>query len=154
MNKFFLTTLLTASIYTFGFSQQVSTIEKEVNKAIKVFNKAFAQADIATLNKHLTEQYIHSNSGSTLIYKKGWLNYIKKRRKQLDTGVLKVTSYQMSELIIKVYHQHSAIANALITSSGVNKGKPFTSKIRVTQVWIKEQGIWKRAAFHDSKLKN
>ncbi len=136
-----------------SMSQSTATkTEKEVLQAIKKFNQAFRQADAALLEAMLTDQYIHSNSGSKVIDKKSWLNYIKKRRKQLDSQTLKVASYQMSEVVMKVYG-NTVVVNVLITATGTRHQQAFQSKIRCTQVWVNQQGTWKRAAFHDSKLK-
>ncbi|EAY29150.1 nuclear transport factor 2 family protein [Microscilla marina] len=154
MNSFkSITGLIIATfLYTLPLHAQRSTQAiQEVTQAIEAFNQAFLTADVIFLDQHLTEEYIHSNSGSALIDKKGWLNYIKKRHTQLKSGQLKVHTYQMTELTVKVYG-NSAIANGLITSSGVFRAKKFKSIIRVTQMWVKEKNVWKRAAFHDSKL--
>lgn len=135
-----------------AFAQSNSNTVSEVKQAIEKFNAAFLKADVDQLTSMLTNQYIHSNSGSAIITKTSWLNYIKKRRKQLDSRQLRVNSYDMSELVIKTY-ANSAVANGLVVVKGIRNKKPFQSKIRFTHLWIKENGVWKRAAFHDSKLK-
>lgn len=135
-----------------AFAQNNYNTVSEVKQAIEKFNAAFLKADVDQLASMLTNQYIHSNSGSAIITKKTWLNYIKKRRKQLDSRQLRVNSYDTSELVIKTY-ANSAVANGLVVVKGIRNKKPFQSKIRFTHLWIKENGVWKRAAFHDSKLK-
>ncbi|OJJ18335.1 hypothetical protein BKI52_26315 [marine bacterium AO1-C] len=150
--NFLLVALLSVLAFAPVMGQDDSKTAEEVKKAVEQFNKAFLEADVVSLAGMLTEQYIHSNSGSAVINKINWLKYIKSRRRQLDRKILKVKDYKMRDVVIKVYG-NTAVVNALITSSGTLKRKPFLSAIRCTHVWVKEGGVWKRAAFHDSKLK-
>ena len=39
-----------------------------------------------------------------------------------------------------------------VTTAGERKGERFRSTVQVTQVWVREGGRWRRAAFHDSPL--
>lgn len=154
MSKLIALTLMVTGLLLYttpGTAQNNAKTIKEVRQAIKEFNQAFLVADVTVLAQKLTKQYVHSNNGSALINKKSWLNYIKKRRTQLDKGTLKVNSYTMSDLTIKAYH-NSAVAHGVITSAGTRNNTPFKSVIRCTHFWVKTKGTWKRAAFHDSRL--
>ncbi|HAS43990.1 MAG TPA: hypothetical protein DCS93_26165 [Microscillaceae bacterium] len=150
--RFLLGALLSVLALVPVMGQTNTETATEVKKAVEEFNKAFLEADVVRLHGLLTDDYIHSNSGSKVINKMNWLKYIKTRRRQLDRKILQVKDYKMSDVVIKVYG-NTAVVNALITSSGIMKRKPFLSAIRCTHVWIKEGGVWKRAAFHDSKLR-
>jgi hypothetical protein len=55
----------------------------------------------------------------------------------LDAGVVRIEEYRSSEPVIRLI---------------VRKGERFRSRVQVTQVWIREGGRWRRAAFHDSPL--
>lgn len=131
---------------------ELSNAENALRSAFNKFNDAFLKADSAVLESLLTYNYIHTNgrSGSVLDRPK-WLAYIKTRKTDLDSGKLKVGSYSVQNVRVKIFID-SAVITATIFSKGENAGKPFDSKIQITTFWVKIRGKWKRAVFHDSPV--
>ena len=79
------------------------------------------------------------------------MNYLQKRKGQLKSGQLQIEKYQLSERRLDI-HNKSAVLSGVIETKGVLNGTGFVRKIRVTNFWIKEDGQWKRAGFHDSRI--
>lgn len=126
-------------------------LKVELETALDEFSQAFLRADEAALSTMLTDRYMHSNSGSAIIRKKNWLDYIKSRKAELDSGKLKIDSYENQDVAIEIYG-NTAVVNGLNIAKGVRDSVPFQTRISFTHFWVREEEGWKRAAFHDSKL--
>lgn len=126
--------------------------ETELHQAIKNFNQAFMQADVATLDNLLTEQYLHTNSGNKAFNKASWLKWVGSRQDAVKSGQLKYDSYLTEDLSIIIY-QNSAVVTGRNIAKGISAYKPFNVDIRFTHLWVKQQGKWKRASFHDAPVK-
>ncbi|WP_299551431.1 nuclear transport factor 2 family protein [Seonamhaeicola sp.] len=119
---------------------------------VSEFNEAFKHCDIATLESMLTEHYKHTNGTSKPINKSDWLGYLEHRKESIDKGELVVTSYEMKEPSYELFGD-TAILTARIVVSSVLNGETQNNEYRVTNIWVKEDGLWKRAGFHDGKIK-
>ncbi len=134
-----------------------STQEKETHKdalmeAINRFNTAFREGNVAALESMITQNYSHTNGSSKSIRKKDWLNYLRKREKDIISGVLRILKYEMNEIDI-TFHHTSAIVTGKVFVSSKRQNKITENVYRVTHIWVYESGFWKRAGFHDGKIK-
>ncbi len=125
--------------------------EKTLKLAFQTFNTAFEKADITVLSKMLTKDYRHTNQGAAPINAASWLNYIRSRQKQLESGSLKIINYKIEEKEFLIYG-NSALITGKVVGLGILDGKSFQTNLRFTQMWVNEDGKWKRAAFQDSKI--
>lgn len=120
--------------------------------ALQSFNAAFRRADSETLDTLLEAGYRHTNGGSGIVLDKAaWLDYIRRRRADLQSGRLRIDRYESLGLAISWYPA-TAIVSSQVVSEGVQDGVPFSLRLQVTQVWIQRGEQWRRAAFHDSPL--
>lgn len=122
-----------------------------IMSSIIQLNEAFEVADEAKLSSLITKDYQHTNGKSKAIGKTAWLNYIKKRKAQLDSGTLKVLEYATTESELKFYGNTGIYTAKIIVKSEFN-GEVKTNAYRVTHTWIRENDKWKRAAFQDTKI--
>lgn len=129
-----------------------SNPQAELAQAIEKFNQAFMQADIKVLDTLLTEEYLHTNSGSKAFNKASWLNWIKGRQASVKAGTLKYDSYRTEDLEM-VFYQDAAVVTGRNIAQGKDADKPFSVDIRFTHLWVKQDGHWKRASFHDAPTK-
>lgn len=120
-------------------------------EAVNNFNEAFKIADVEKLGSLVTENYVHTNSTWKSFGKDQWLGYIESRKAKIEKGELEITSYEMQDLEM-VVHGQSALVTGKIVSKGLELGVPFQSVFRVSNYWVYEQGTWKRAGFHDTKI--
>jgi len=126
--------------------------EDEVRSAVSDFGRAFVEADVAYLRSHLTEGYVHVNGGSGKVLNRSeWLDWLDTRRAGLASGELVISEYSIGDMVVKLYGE-TAVVTGVVESRGIHKGKPFTSRIRFTNVWLRLEGEWLRAAFHDSSI--
>ncbi|WP_108808424.1 nuclear transport factor 2 family protein [Aquimarina spinulae] len=123
----------------------------ELARTITTFNTAFKEGNVAKLESLITDNYRHTNGTSKSIGKNAWLEYLKKRKKDIDDGRLVVTNYDMKETQLELY-ENFAIITAKIITTDIKERNPIENQYRVSHVWIKEGNIWKRAGFHDSKI--
>lgn len=121
-------------------------------KTIDKFNTAFNTGDVKTLESMVTDNYLHTNSNSESIRKEDWFNYLRKRKKDIDSGILSVSSYNMDQTRVEIYNS-TAIVTARISVSSITSGEVKENQYRVTNIWVFQQGKWKRAGFHDGKIK-
>ena len=123
-----------------------------VRQALITFNNAFREGDLQALDSLTTDDYLHTNGNNRAFDKESWFNYLEGRSKQLSLGTLEITEYELIESEIKL-HGSSAIVTGLVITAGRRDGETFTRQFRISNVWVKQDGIWKRAAFHDTPVK-
>lgn len=127
-------------------------LRSELQEAIEVFNQAFAVADTSRLRSMITENYQHSNSYYEAIGKETWLEYIGQRKADLDSGEMELLEYGLDQEQIQILGNTGILSGRISVKSRLGSD---TSQVayRITNVWIKEGGNWKRAAFHDGRIK-
>ncbi|MEM8846783.1 MAG: nuclear transport factor 2 family protein [Bacteroidota bacterium] len=119
--------------------------------SIDAFNTAFSQGDLNTLDSLTIANYLHTNSSSKVIGKTDWFNYLEKRNKRLESGEIEVLEYKLDETKIE-YHGNSAIVTGRVTVVIKDSLGPKQNQYRITNLWVFENGTWKRAGFHDGKI--
>jgi len=124
---------------------------EELISSIEKFNKAFAQGDLAVLDSLTTENYLHTNSSSKVIGKTAWFDYLKRRNKRLKSGDLVVLDYTLDQTKIE-YHGSSAIVTGKVTVVTKDSIESKENHYRITNLWVYEEGHWKRSGFHDAKI--
>ncbi len=147
--------LITLACITLGFFQHAIAQKNEETillETITVFNQAFKESNVAKLESMIVDRYIHTNSTSKPIDKDTWLAYLHKRKEEIETGNLIVHTYDMQETNIQLYDT-MAIVSAKISTSNTRNGNLNENEYRVTNIWVKEANSWKRAGFHDGKIK-
>ncbi|MGW9686691.1 nuclear transport factor 2 family protein [Flagellimonas sp. 2504JD1-5] len=125
--------------------------KEELISTIEQFNRAFSESDVPALESMVTENYKHTNGTSKAIDKASWFKYLIKRDKAVKGGELIINTYTLTELDIE-YHGHSAIVSGKVYSSHTKDGTDMESEFRITNIWVYQDGSWKRAGFHDGKI--
>ena len=134
---------------------QKSNLIEEKEKLIErveEFNTAFRDGEIEKLEVMITNNYLHTNSNSKSIRKNDWVEYLAKRKEELKSGKLIVEDYEMNETEVEIYDD-MAIVTAKISFSTIKSDEQKENEFRITNIWVKEKGIWKRAGFHDTRIK-
>jgi hypothetical protein len=135
-----------------SFSADTSALAAEVRARVAAFADAYVRADAGALDSLLARTYVHTNTGAAApIDRATWLGYVGQRRDDLASGRLVVTAYANDDLAVHVYGA-AAVVTGRNTTAGVRDGTPFRLDLRFTQVWIVEDGRWRRAVFHDSAV--
>ena len=137
--------LISFLIFGNGDSEFLQTVER--------FNLAFAKGNVAELDQMIAQEYLHTNGSSKPIGKDAWMNYVKSRSKKIQSGELIVHHYSMDEVEYQIDGNY-AILSARINYVSEESGVKTEKQLRVTHVWIKEDGKWKRKAFQDCRIMN
>ena len=116
------------------------------------FDRAFVDADTVKLDRLIASDYVHTNGNNDPIDRKTWLDYMASRKKALENGSLEILDYRASKRNI-THLGNTAVVNTRVDSEQILNGRRSKSAFQVTQVWKDENGIWKRAAFHDGKIR-
>ena len=127
-------------------------VDQELLATIDQFNLAFQAGDVESLTSMITDNYLHTNGNAKSIRKEDWLNYLRKRTQEIQLGTLEVIDYKMEEVEIELYGQ-TAIVTGKISVSNKTGDEVSRNEYRVTNIWVKETDKWKRAGFHDGKIK-
>lgn len=132
-------------------TQDQAPPSQSLEEAIAEFNAAFAEADVEKLSAMITADYRHTNGHQAPIGRQAWLQYLAKRKTALTAGTLQVSRYELVDPVITRY-DGSAMLTGVIEMEGVQDSLPFSKKIRITNLWVIDEGKWKRAAFQDAKI--
>lgn len=123
-----------------------------IKQRILEFDTAYKTGDVEKLDQMISFDYLHTNPSGNIVTRESWLNWNTSRADAIKSGDLVINTYETSELNIRIKNQTTVVASGINTSSGIDKGEPFETKVRFTHLWILEDGAWKRTVFHDSYL--
>ena len=121
-----------------------------IESRVTAFAVAFRDADAAVLAGMLAPRYVHTNGGGAPLGREQWLGYVTSRKKELDSGQLRLSRYENQDLQIVLYGK-TAVVTGINVSEGSRNGTTFSRRLRFTQVWVEIDGNWHRAAFHDAE---
>lgn len=133
-------------------SQNNAGDQQKLRQAIESFNTAFKQCDISTLEAMITENYTHTNGNSKSIGKSAWLKYLRSRERDIKSGAIDVLNYEMDEMEIKMHHDMAIVTGKIVVESR-REDEVQENEYRITNMWVLESGAWKRAGFHDGKIR-
>lgn len=128
-------------------------LRQELATTVGQFNEAFKNGEKALIESFIATEYLHSNGTSKAIDRTTWLNYITKRAQQIKSGEVTIQHYEMTEQDILI-NNNFGIVTGKVKVEGINKEGEFSNQYRVTNIWVKEAGRWKRTGFHDGKIQN
>lgn len=137
-----------------GACKKENTLEAEraLLQSVDKFNIAFKENNIEVLDSMVTENYQHTNGNGKPIGKSEWLGYLQKRGAQIKNGTLTIHSYEMLDAQLTLFGEVGVVTSKISVQS-TNLGAYRENEYRTTNVWVKEDNLWKRAAFHDGKIR-
>ncbi len=127
-------------------------VDMSLQDSVLLFGLNYRTANTDMLAQMLTADYVHINGGSGNVNDRdAWLSWVRSQRTALDAGTLVVDAYEIKDYQQRIYGD-TAFVTGVVESSGSKEGAAFKTKIRFSNVWVKKDGRWLRAAFHDSPL--
>ena len=116
-----------------------AAVEADIKKLVNDTASALAKNDTATLEKMYADNYMLVNTD-------GSIQSRAERLASIKSGETKFDSFAYDEINVRSNPEgNGAIVIARATATGMNKGKPVLSPIRVTQVWAKTKDGWRMA---------
>jgi len=120
-------------------ASQVLTLEK-------TWNEVYKRADIASMNSLLADDFIITVEDESTFIKPGYLA-------QSGASTVRVQVSDMSDLQVRM-HGNTAVVTGAYHEKGIDKGKGYEYRDRLTDVWMNYNGKWRLIASHYSLSKN
>ena len=140
--KKLLTLLLAAlAVCTVVFAQNKpapSGDEIQIRQLERAWNEAEARHDPAAVTNIVADTLVYIDFDGSIMNKAEYIQDVTK------------TSYQADHLYdegftVTVYG-NAAVVNGIYRETGTSKGKKYVHRVRFTDTWIKQNGIWRCAA--------
>ena len=115
-----------------------------IERAERDYGKALAAADIATLDKLISNDLLYTHSGGNTDTKISYLDSLK-------SGNQRYVMFEYQSLDVKPYGD-TALVFGVVHVKSVTKGAASESHLRIIHVWVKQGGSWKLVAHQSTKL--
>ncbi len=107
------------------------------------WNDAYKRGDVSTMESLLSPDFVITVEDGKTFSKSGYLVYN-------TASALHVEISEMTDLKVRM-HGNVAVVTGAYHEKGTSKGKPYESRDRFTDVWIKNaDGAWQVIAAHYS----
>lgn len=136
---FFLLLLLPAVL---GFSQTKKQLKFEALERQRF--EAMTTKNTAALEVMLSDQLTYTHSNGLMEDKQQHLENIR-------TGKLQYRSIQPEEMKLSFYRR-AVVGTGIVNVNGILNEKEFSIRLRYTDVYVKEKGRWRLAAWQSLKL--
>jgi ketosteroid isomerase-like protein len=137
-----LLTLLTLGPSELGAAQ--SKPEPAASKVLALENKwneAYKRGDVATMGSLLDDDFVITVEDGSTFSKSGYIAHN-------GGSAVHVEISEMTEVRVRM-HGNVAVVTAAYHEKGTDKGKPYESRDRLTDVWMKNKtGAWQVIAAH------
>ena len=146
-----LATIIFATFFLPSFAQKNPTIQatkpsetvrQEIIQVMQHSILAWGVSDTLTLSNLLAPEYRHSDIYGKILARQEWLNYASKPRS--------VSDYKTEDVEIVLYNNNLAVVTGKNSHQSSKSSK--RTELRFTQVWIKNNGLWKRSAFQGTLI--
>jgi len=132
--------------------RQTSTAPSEagVRQAVDRFYGAFLAGDIATVEHLTADDYVQTDVNGKVQDKAAWLaEYYRPIVAHMKTGEFK---WELFERKIEQIRLYGKVAVLIGRTRLATKTSSKPRELRFTQVWVKRNGEWQRAIFHNAWL--
>ncbi len=127
------------------FAEEISTGSeaKEIIRDVQnEFDNAELHADTKKLNELLMEDFLSIGPKGFVLKKEQWINRHKQfKYEKLDASDMNIRLYDKTAIVCDIQKNEATFNN-----------NPVKLSVRVTQVWINEDGQWKLASIQFSPL--
>lgn len=127
---------------------QGKSIEQEFMRLQRAQDDAEAKRDIAVLDRLFNDDFVWIAGNGSISDKKKFLDDVK-----ADVEPSSPQNLTYEDFKVRVYGK-AAIVNYVLLVSGKDKdGKDFTSRYRMSVVWIKQKQDWGISNFHATRVR-
>ena len=151
MKRILVVTILIVAAWCNGEAQSKSSNKKSIEQELMQLQRAADEAedkkDLAALDRILTDDYIFTAPGGAITDKKQLIAEVKNG--EPDKG--QTISYE--DVKAHVYGKAAVVSYLLIVKGRDKDGKDYTNRYRNTAVWVKQQGHWRMAAIHVTRIR-
>ena len=128
-----------------------TSADAEVLKAVDEFYKAFLAGDIETVTRMTADDYLQTDVNGQVQDKAAWLaHYYEPMVRGVKAGTFKWEVFERKDIKVRRYGDVAVlIGRTRLKRNGPNS---VARELRFTQVWVKREGRWQRAVFHNALL--
>ncbi len=120
---------------------------KEFMRLQKAADEAEDKKDLAALDRLLADDYLFTAPGGAVTDKKQLIEEVKTNVPEAGQTI----SYDEAKAHV---YGNAAVVNYILIVKGRDKeGKDYANRYRNTVVWVKQQGHWRMAAIHVSRIR-
>lgn len=153
MKRIIVITLLIVAAFSGAQSQSKSaqgkSIEQELMQLQRAEDDAESKRDFAALDRLLSDDFIFTAPNGAISDKRKLIEDV--RNEEPEAGGGQTINYD--EVKVSVYGK-TAVVNYLLIVKGRDKdGKDYINRYRNTVVWVRQQGRWRMAAIHVSRIR-
>ena len=138
------------SIFAFVFAAQekpsASNDEIQVRQLERAWNQAEAHHDVGAVTAIVADTLTYIDFDGSIMNKAEYLRDVTKTAYQAD--------HLYDEGLKVVIYGNAAVVSGIYRETGTNKGKRYLHRVRFTDTWIKQNGVWRCAASQNTLIPN
>jgi ketosteroid isomerase-like protein len=124
-----------------------NSLERELMQLQRAEDEAEGKKDLATLDRLLSDNFIFTAPNGAISDKRQLIEDTKNDESEDGQTI------NYDDVKTHAYGK-TAVVNYLLIVKGRDKaGKDYTNRYRNTAVWVKQQGRWRMAAIHVSRIR-
>lgn len=124
-----------------------TSAEPEIRHLHELQREAFLKKDVATLERLFADDFVVTNPFGQFLNKQQTLARVR-------DGEIDFERFERTLDYVKVYGDAAVAAGTeTMVPRGKMKGAGTTIRLRMTTMWIRQQGTWREVARHTSVLK-
>ena len=128
-----------------GKKPEPKNIEAAITQLEMENAKANLAGDSSWAKRHMAENYTGGTSWGA------WQTKQEILANFADTKNNKSTKFEISDISVRVYGNHTAVATSRVSYDSMIKGEHRSRNILTTDTWVNQNGAWKLAASHSSQ---
>lgn len=117
---------------------------KEVSELEHQFLEAYLHADMQTLDSLMDDDYLQIDIYARVQNKADWLHMVKNFSSLYPN--FKLVSYETKDVRVRLFG-NTALWTGIWTGKAMRDGNLVTQQIRMTSVWVKRKGEWRRVGY-------
>ena len=138
--------LIAAVVVVAASSVFAQDVQEQLKKMEMDRAAAVVKADVATLDKTTSDDYVLINMNGRMTGKSEMIAGFK-------SGQSKLTSEELSDLKVRVYG-NTAVITGKADVKGTLGGTDATGTILFTRVWVKKDGRWQSTSLQQTRAAN
>ncbi len=138
MKNLIMASVLVIAASSLSFAQE----EQEIMKLEHQFYQAIIRNDVAGVNQLRSEDFFATNTRG----KSKERGNKRTRNVNLSGSGGRYEAVKLEDLRVRIYGDAAVSTGLRIATFRTKEGKSRVSKLRFTQVWVKQQGQWKMVA--------
>ena len=139
--------ILLLLIVPFAIADYSISAEQEIRRLHELQRKAFLEKDLSTLDRLFADDFIVTNPFGQFLNKQQTLARVR-------SGEIDFERFERTLDYVKIYGDAAVAAGTeTMVPRGKMNGTGTTIRLRMTTMWIRQQGTWREVARHTSVLK-